>query len=282
MFKNLKRFISTALAITGVCACTATLTACETPHPEVQITLSFNDETYTLDYVLYRNITPATVNHFLALAENKYYDGLCVHDYTSDALYTGAYSYANEQLVYKNYFDTVASYNNMPQTVWLDSEKTSPTYTLYGEFESNHFSVENGDLSESFGALVMYYSDKDTESEVYVQRNQDGKLAPRSYKKNSATSQFYISLSESNSSNNDYCVFATLKENSVSVLESLQTAIADYISDTYGEDEDADFVTETPMEIDEDDEILGGKGSNVTYDVPNEPIVVTSVKVKKF
>lgn len=280
MFKNLKRFISTALAITGVCACTATLTACETPHPEVQITLSFNDETYTLDYVLYRNITPATVNHFLALAENKYYDGLCVHDYTSGALYTGAYSYENEQLVYKNYYEEVASY--IPQTVWFDSEKANPTYTLYGEFEANHFSVENGDLSESFGALVMYYSDKNTESEVYVQRNQDGKLAPRAYEKNSATSQFFISLKETTAENNDYCVFATLKENSVSVLQDLQTAIADYVSDTYGEDEEADFVTETEMEIDEDDEMLGGNGSIVTYDVPNEPIVVTSVKVKKF
>ncbi len=280
MFKNLKRFISTALAITSVCACTATLTACETPHPEVQITLSFNDETYTLDYVLYRNITPATVNHFLALAENKYYDGLCVHDYTSDALYTGAYSYKNEELVYKNYFDEVASY--IPQTVWFDSEKENPTYTLYGEFESNNFSVENGDLSESFGALVMYYSDKNTEGEVYVQRNQDGKLAPRAYEKNSATSQFFISLKEKTTANKDYCVFATLKEGSVSVLEDLQAAITDYITDTYGEDQESEFVTETDMDIDDDDLMLGGNGSTVFYDVPNEPIVVTSVKVKKY
>ena len=280
MFKNLKRFISTALAITSVCACTATLTACETPHPEVQITLSFNDETYTLDYVLYRNITPATVNHFLALAENKYYDGLCVHDYQSDALYTGAYSYESEKLDYKNYFEEVKSY--IPQTVWFDNEKANPTYTLYGEFEANNFSVENGDLSESFGALVMYYSDKNTEGEVYVQRNQDGKLAPRAYEKNSATSQFFISLEEKTAANKDYCVFATLKESSVSVLEDLQAAIADYITDTYGEDGESEFVTETDMEIDEDDLMLGGNGSTVFYDVPNEPIVLKSVKVKKY
>ncbi len=280
MFKNLKRYISMALAITGVCACAATLTACETPHPEVQITLSFDGETYTLDYVLYRNVTPSTVNHFLALAENKYYDGLCVHDYTTGALYTGAYSYESEKLVYKNYFDTVADY--IPQTVWTDEAKENPTYTLYGEFEANNFSVENGDLSESFGALVMYYSDKNTESEVYVKRNQDGKLALRAYEKNSATSQFFISLNEKASSNNDYCVFATLKDSSVSVLKNLQTAIADYIADTYGEDEETDFVTKTTMKIDEDDEVLGGSGSNVTYEVPNEPIVVTSVQVKKY
>ena len=280
MFKNLKRYISMALAITGVCACTATFTACETPHPEVQITLSFDDETYTLDYVLYRNITPSTVNHFLALAENKYYDGLCVHDYSPTALYTGAYSYESEKLVYKNYFDTVASY--IPQTVWMDETKENPTYTLYGEFEANNFSVENGALSESFGSLVMYYSDKNTESEVYVKRNQDGKLAPRAYEENSATSQFFISLNEKSASNNDYCVFATLKDGSVSVLKDLQTAIADYINDTYGEDEETDFVTKTTMKIDEDDEVLDGSGSNVTYEVPNEPIVVTSVQVKKY
>ena len=280
MFKNLKRYISMALAITGDFACPATFAACEAPHPEVQITLTFDDETYTLDYVLYRNVTPSTVNHFLALAENKYYDGLCVHDYKSDALYTGAYSYESEKLVYKNYFDTVASY--IPQTVWMDETKENPTYTLYGEFEANHFSVESGALSESFGALVMYYSDKNTESEVYVKRNQDGKLAPRGYEKNSATSQFFISLNEKAASNNDYCVFATLKDGSVSVLKDLQTAIADYITDTYGEDEETDFVTKTTMKIDEDDEVLGGSGSNVTYEVPNEPIVVTSVQVKKY
>ncbi len=280
MFKNLKKFISTALAITSVCACAATMTACETPHPEVEITLSFNDETYTLEYVLYRNITPATVNHFLALAENKYYDGLCVHDYRAEALYTGAYSYENEELVYKNYFETVADY--IPQTVWLDSEKANPTYTLYGEFESNNFSVENGDLSESFGALVMYYTDKNTDGEVYVQRNQDGKLAPRAYEKNSATSQFFISLDEKTADNNDYCVFATLKEGSVSVLEDLQAAIADYITDTYGEDEEGEFTTATDMDINEDDPMLDGSGSTVSYDVPNQPIVIKSVKVKKY
>ena len=279
MFKKFKRFISAALAITSVCACTATFAACETAHPEVEIKISFNDQTYTLEYELYRNITPATVNHFLALAENKYYDGLCVHDYQSDALYTGAYSYENEKLVYKNYYEEVASY--IPQTVWTDSEKANPTYTLYGEFEANHFSVENGDIPETFGSLVMYYSEKDTEGEVYVQRNQDGKLAPRAYEQNSATSQFYISLSDSSASNNDYCVFATLKEDSVSVLEDLQAAIAEYISDTY-EDEEGDFVKEMDMEIDEDDEVLGGNGSTVSYDVPNEPIVITSVKVKKY
>ena len=280
MFKKFKRFISATLALTSVCACTATFAACETAHPKVEIKISFNNQTYTLEYELYRNITPATVNHFLALAENKYYDGLCVHDYQSGALYTGAYSYENEKLVYKNYFDTVASY--IPQTVWSDKGKTDPTYTLYGEFEANHFSVENGDLPETFGSLVMYYSDKDTEGEVYVKRNQDGELAPRAYEQNSATSQFYISLTESSASNNDYCVFATLKEDSVSVLEDLQTAIADYIKATYGEDEEGDFVTRTDMEIDEDDKVLAGDGSTVHYDVPNEPIVITSVKVKKY
>ena len=279
MFKKTKRFIATALAITGICASATTLTACETPHPEVQLTISFNDETYVLDYVLYRNITPATVNHFLALAENSYYDGLCVHDYTSSALYTGAYSYENEKLVYKNYFEEVAEY--IPQTVWLDSEKTTPTYTLYGEFESNNFTVSNGALSKEFGSLVMYYSDKNTDGEVYVQRNQDGKIAPRAYEYNSATSQFSIALNEKSVASNDYCVFATLKEGSVSVLKDLQADIEKYISDTYGEDKD-DFTTEMDMEIDEDDPMLGGNGSLVFYDLPNEPIVIKSVKVKKY
>ena len=280
MFKNIKRIACTALAIVGVCSSVATFTACETPHPEVKLTLSFNNKDYNLEYVLYRNVTPATVNHFLALAENDYYDGFCVHDYQSEKWVTGAYKFENEKLAYQDYFDTVASF--IPQTVWQDSEKKMPTYTLYGEFENNNFSVENGAISESFGSLVMYYSDKDTEGEVYVQRNKDGKLAPRAYEENSATSQFYISLKTTTAKNNDYCVFATLKDGSKAVLESLQAAIDSYINSTYGEDEEDEFVTETELDIDDDHDALGGNGSLATFDVPNEPITVKDVKVLKY
>ena len=64
-----KKILSGILALTAF-GCVATMTACETSRPEVQITLSFQGEEYELDYTLYRKIAPATVAHFLALADN--------------------------------------------------------------------------------------------------------------------------------------------------------------------------------------------------------------------
>ena len=283
-----KRVVSAALALSAVCASVATFSACETAHPEVQITLSFNKQDYTLDYTLYRKVAPATVEHFLTLAENGYYDGLCVHDYDDSRMYTGGYSYqdggANGGLIYKNYYEIVKSY--IPQTVWQDQAKTLPTYTLYGEFEGNKFSVKNnGHLLESFGSLTMYYTEKeDCEDSVYVQRSDGDGVSTRGYEYNSATSLFYISLSTGTKTNKNYCTFALLSDDSTSELTALQTAIADYIEDNYGEEEDAaeDFVTDVTLEVDADDIFVGGRDNEETYQVPNEPIVVKKVEVKKY
>ena len=283
-----KRVVSAALALSAVCASVATFSACETAHPEVQITLSFQNQDYTLDYTLYRKVAPATVEHFLTLAENGYYDGLCVHDYDDSKMYTGGYSYqdggANGGLIYKNYYEVVKSY--IPQTVWQDQAKTLPTYTLYGEFESNKFSVKNnGHLLESFGSLTMYYTEKeDCEDSVYVQRSDGDGVSTRGYEYNSATSLFYISLGTGTKTNKNYCTFALLSDDSTSELTALQTAIADYIEDNYGEEEDAaeDFVTDVTLEVDADDIFVGGRDNEETYQVPNEPIVVKKVEVKKY
>ena len=280
MLKNtLKKCLCAALAAVSAVACAATFTACETNKPEAEVQLSFNGKTYTLAYQMNRKITPQTVSHFIALADNGYYNGLCVHDYSTTALYTGAYTYTNDSLVAKDYFNTVKSY--IPQTVWLDEAKKLPTYTVYGEFEGNNFSVTNGALKESFGSLVMYYTDKEGDDEVYVSRSDGKGVTPREYEANSATSQFYISLSSGSSKNKDYCVFATLDADSVSVLKSLQTAIADYIEDNYGEETDS-FITETDVTVNEDDPVVGGRGEPATYATPNEPIIVKSVKITKY
>ena len=283
-----KRIVSTALALTAVVASVGTLSACETAHPEVQITVSFNGEEYTLDYTLYRKLAPATVEHFLTLAENGYYDGLCVHDYDDSRMYTGGYSYqdgaANGGLIYKNYYDIAPSF--IPQTVWQDQDKTLPTYTLYGEFSANKFNVENnGRLKEQFGSLTMYYTEKeDNEDSVYVQRSDGNGVSSRDYAYNCATSLFYISLTETAKTNNQYCTFALLNEDSQDELNDLQDAIAEYIAENYGEDEDAadDFVREVTLDADEDDKFVGSAGTEVSYDVPNEPIVISKVEVKKY
>ncbi len=279
--KILKKVLCCALALAGTLACTTTMTACETNTPEAEIVLSFNGKTYTLEYEMNRKITPKTVAHFIALADAGYYNGLCVHDYKdAKGMYTGGYSYAEGEIVAKDYFSTVASY--IPKSVWLDSSKKTPTYTLYGEFEKNNFNVTNGALKEQYGSLVMYYTSKAGGDQVSIERNDGKGMATRSYEYNSATSQFYISFATSSSKNTSYCVFATLQEDSRSALNSLRNAIGDYMDDQYGEESEETFAESATVTVDENDPVMGGHGVSVSYEVPREPIVVKSVKITKY
>ena len=83
MNKIFKKTLCSALAITSAVASIGLFTACETSKPRVEIQLQFQNTKYTLDYTLYREVAPNTVAHFLALAENEYYNELCMHDYTA-------------------------------------------------------------------------------------------------------------------------------------------------------------------------------------------------------
>lgn len=290
--KTMKKIVCGVLAVSATVACMGTMTACETKHPEVKMEISFNGETYTLEYELYRKIAPTTTNHFLSLVENGYYDGLCIHDYTDNKWYTGAYEYdeTKEELVYQKYYEIISNYD-LPESVWNtkskkdDKGKSTATGTLYGEFYANGgFTVESGALKQSFGSLTMYYTAKDVDQEVYIERLDGNGVTARQYKYNSATSQFFISLSKTETKDNNYCTFATLQEDSVSVLEDLQEAIKDYIADEYAatEDEDAKtFAPEKKTQIDEDDRFIS-KDSYATYKVPQEPIVIKKMTVEKY
>ena len=297
MKKTLKKITCGILAAVSVFGCAATLTACETSHPEVEMKVEFNGETYTLEYKLYRELAPQTVKHFIWLADNGYYNGLCVHDYSQDdylRLYTGAYSVAEAEddadgLVYKNYYDTIAGYKNygdFPVSVWMEKEKTTPTYTLKGEFADNNFRVESGSLKETFGSLTMYYhniaSYEDVaQSDVYMIRA-DGKTPSKcDYKYNYTTSMFYISLATTTFTNKAYCTFATLQGGSKSKLEALQQALKDYIEEKYN-GETADFTESESVTICEDDPFLGDHAIRENFSVPKQPIVIKSVKVTKY
>ena len=83
--KMMKRIVCNTMATLSAVACLGLATSCETAHPKVEMTLTFQDETYVLEYELYRNVAPSTVKHFLWLAGNGYYDKLCVHNYDSSA-----------------------------------------------------------------------------------------------------------------------------------------------------------------------------------------------------
>ena len=52
---KMKRIVSSSLAALSIIACAGTVTACESAHPEVEMTLIFNGEPYVLEYELYRN-----------------------------------------------------------------------------------------------------------------------------------------------------------------------------------------------------------------------------------
>lgn len=289
MKKTMKKILCGALSAVSVFGCLATATACETARPKVEMEIEFNGETYTLEYELYRKLAPSTVNQFLWLAGNGYYDGLCVHDYNASSytrMYTGAYSYSAEnELVYKPYYDTIKNFENygdFPVSVWMHSDKANPTYTVYGEFADNNFSVKNGNLKETFGSLTMYYFDKDTTAKVYtpyLKEEKEGELAARAYKYNSATSMFFITLSEGTTNNTKYCTFATLEEDSVEVLKEFKEDLDEFIATFESKD---DFVTKTEMLIDQDDPFVGTKKTKKTFNTPNSAIVIKKVTVKKY
>ena len=277
---KLKRLISGILATTAIVGGVGMMTACETAHPEIRIVVSFEGKDYELNYEMSRKVTPATTMHFLKLVEEEYYNGLCVHNYADDRMYTGAYSYdanedANGGLVYKKYYDVVKNYENFPVSVY--TEDNVATYNLCGEFGDNHFEWEKGEaLKETFGSLTMYYTDKKAnEDRVSVQHpDTEGRLM-RDYKDNSATSQFFISLTETEKSNTKYCTFATLDADDVETLQDLKEAIADYLADN--EDGKEEFT----LNIDEDDFYVGESNHTATYNVMASPIVIKTIEITK-
>ena len=286
--KVLKKVITAALASACVCSQAAVLSSCTTDHPEVKMKLAFNGKTYTLEYELYRKIAPSTVKHFMELAEGKYYDGLCVHNYSDSKWYMGGYSFDEAQednggLVEKNYFEAVQGLK-LTSTVWQDEDKKNPTYTLYGEFSNNGFKVKAGALQQSFGSLTMYYTSKtDVVGKVYAKRSDGKGVDLKDYKLNSATSLFYMSVSTATSAaSSSYCTFATLKDDSKDKLEDLKEAIANYIAAQKEENEEFAFapvVDEIPSDL--GDSFIEG-GEERTYSVPVEPIVIQSVRVTKY
>ena len=277
---NFKKLLCSALALS---VCVGTLTACETSKPKVQMQIEFNGETYDLDYVLHRKVAPATVKHFLALAENGYFDGLCVHDYTGEKMYTGGYKYENDNLVYQKYYDIVKEYSNFPYSVWLDEQKATPTYTVYGEFFGNsEFKVENGAKSQEFGSLTMFYEDIDSDDRIIVERHNGEGTARYAYEDNCATSLFFISMSDETKTDSNYCTFATLNEKSVDVLKELRSAIESYIESNYDDEDEDTFAPEKSVVVEETDPVLGLQENEWEYNVPQSAIVIKKVSVKKY
>ena len=96
MSKKIKKacVAATLAALIGV---SVGISACgKSNHPNARITVEFNNKTYVIDYMLYRNMYPQTVQHFIELADAGFYNNMIVHDYKSSDWVTGAYSYNAE------------------------------------------------------------------------------------------------------------------------------------------------------------------------------------------
>ncbi|MDE7453112.1 MAG: peptidylprolyl isomerase [Clostridia bacterium] len=315
MSKKIKHILITC-ALAAVFAFSAAISACtiKTKHPRAAITIEFNDVTYKIEYTLYRNMYPQTVQHFIELADAGFYNNMIIHDYhTNGEWYTGAYSYeaSDEHLAYSTayanndmadylneyskeqaYYDLFESGALTPSVYKTDSfvgdnntvkaEDALPT--LIGEFSANDHNIKKGALTADYGVLKMYYYDKGSANKQVTIKNSFDQILMHDYKYNAATSIFTIQTSQSggNSANN-YAIFARLRnEKQIDKLDALTEAIADYeesISSTNGS-----LFKSYNTQVDKLDSFAGDEGRNISRDfnLTSLPLIIRSVKITKY
>ena len=269
---------------------------CSSKNPEVTITYTFNGKDYAVDYVLSRTDAPNTVQHFIELADAGFYDGLVVHNYDENRMYTGGYRIENDSLVEVDYFSTVRSLeteNNMTftQSVWADAACTEGLYSVYGEFTSNGVEQQYGkELSATQGALVMYYTDKGNfNGDVYVKRADGGadndgqEVQSVGYEYNSATSLFYTFTGENDTNASNYCVFGMAINYEEQMENGLLAAITEYENTL---SDDATFTeTQSNVRLNQYDYFEEVSKGDLTADFETPmtmPIIIKSVVVTKY
>lgn len=316
MSKKIKNLcVSFALAaIVGVSAAASACTV-QSKHPNARITIEFNEETFELDYTLYRNMYPQTVQHFIELADSGFYNDTFVHDYKSSDWVAGAYSYDNSETVgydaanlrsafveylenhckEKAYYDLVNSgikdgtFSASVYTTTIFNEKGEEIVsadnalpTLIGEFSENGHKIEdNKGLSASYGTLKMVYYKKDIKP-IFVKNSFD-QILPRDYNYNCATSLFSMQVSNSTLyDSNKYCVFGQLKNDKAkSSLEDLTDAISDYAASLGSTSK---FTTTVATQVDKEDKFAddGGREIDMSFTMLSMPIIIRKVEITKY
>lgn len=290
---KIAKLVSVIAAALLVLAMSFAFVGCETKHPEISVKISFNEETYELEYKLYRNMYPQTVAHYLELIDMKYFDGTVIHDYRSDRMVGGAYYYDGEDvvddLVAKDY-DAATKDENGNVTlknvsVWADESKTTAYNTLYGEFSKNAFEIENNGLANTLGAIgTYYYTPANTSQKVYIQRNGDKEMDTRPYCYNATTSMFYL-YTGSSGTETAYCTFGVLngkkyEEKFQELLDAIEAYTLDILNG--GDEEGTEvFTTEETMTI-EDGYWEESSYEDVSFSIPRAKIVIEQVKVLKY
>ena len=249
---------------------------------------------------------PKTVQHFVELADEGFYNNMIVHDYKSGSdMLTGAYSYSDEDELYaistygeyleKNYkeqeyydlfnagkltpsvYDSVSYDAKGNRTVSSDNALA----TLIGEFSDNNHVIEKNALTAKVGALKMYYYDKGTSNKPATVQNWAGQVLTQDYKYNCATSVFSMQIGSSSIGASKYCVFADLKNDKAKKeLEALIEAI-----DAYREEITASKFETTGVKtyVDTLDTFApeDGRHIEVSFTMTSLPIVIESVKITK-
>lgn len=290
---KIAKLVSVIAAALLVLAMSFAFVGCETKHPEISVKISFNEETYELEYKLYRNMYPQTVAHYLELIDMKYFDGTVIHDYRSDRMVGGAYYYDGEDvvddLVAKDY-DAATKDENGNVTlknlsVWADESKTTAYNTLYGEFSKNAFEIDNNGLTNTLGAIgTYYYTPANTSQKVYIQRNGDKEMDTRPYCYNATTSMFYL-YTGSSGTDTAYCTFGVLngkkyEEKFQELLDAIEAYTLDVLNG--GDEEGTEvFTTEETMTI-EDGYWEESSYEDVSFSIPRAKIVIEQVKVLKY
>lgn len=143
-----------SLALVAVVGVSAAASACtvKSDHPEAEITISFNDKTYTITYTLYRNMYPQTVQHFIELADSGFYNNTIIHDYKSSDWVGGAYSYESEG---------AASYKTMYTSAMPEYLETHCKEKEYYDLVTA--GIESGNFSASVYSREVY-NDKEIRS----------------------------------------------------------------------------------------------------------------------
>ncbi len=301
-FKKLGRIVCAA-ALSGLVVAAPVFAGCSTSHPEAKITVEFAGETYVLEYKLYRNMYPQTVQHFIELADNDFYDDTIIHNYQSDKWYGGGYDYnTDEERGYTASFEdgteSMLDYleaqskeyeyavladpeaGKITPSVYrdfIDGDLSQPLTTLIGEFSNNQHKIENGALTASYGCLRMFYTAKDVDGKrVYLDKQGSEKGVMGDYKYNSATSLFSIQVNSSTSSDSSYCIFAVLQNSDV--LDALKDAVSEASSDVGS----TNFSKEVSLYVDNFDEFVGAQVNEVNYKLTATPIIIRTVEITKY
>lgn len=320
MAKKLRYAVIACIVAVIVVFCAA-FSACgniKTKHPRAKITVEFNSKTYVLEYTLYRNMYPQTVQHFIELADGGFYNNMIVHNYTTTNWFTGAYAYngASDASGYSSAFSTGSSTvrdyleHNSKEAAYYDmfrAGKLTPSVykkisydskgnekvaaedalpALIGEFSLNDHKIKNNPVTAEFGVLKMtYYPKGDTNQKVAI-KNSFGQLLEHDYKYNCATSVFAVQVSGSDSAYNEsnYCTFARLRNDTAkNRLNSLIEAVSDYITDELSGNS-SDFTRQVSVPVDTLDTFAdeGGQAIETSFTTTQRPLIIKSVKITKY